>query len=146
MSLRILSPLHKATRQIEVFLGVRMNRLGIRGGDGHLLSYLYRYGPCRVGELKRVFGYRPSTLTSILDRLTGKGLLRRRLDPEDRRSFLVELTAHGRRVAEQVNRKVRALEGSVLKDISPDQMRGFKAVMQAVGRVTDVQLKPEERP
>ena len=65
MSLRVLSPLHKATRQIEVFLGARMGRLGIRGGGGHLLSYLHGYGPCRVGELQRVFGYRPSTLTSI---------------------------------------------------------------------------------
>jgi DNA-binding MarR family transcriptional regulator len=98
-----------------------------------------------VGELQRVFGYRPSTLTSMLDRLTGKGWLRRRLDSEDRRSFLVELTARGRRVAEQVNREVRSLEESVLKEVTPKQMRGFEAVVQALGRVTDVRLKPEDR-
>ena len=66
--LKVVSPLHKAMRQMSVHLGEAVRDQGIEGADGHLLAYVAAYGPCRIAELRRVFGHKPSTLTSLLDR------------------------------------------------------------------------------
>lgn len=146
MALLFLSPLHKAIRQIGVHLSERMTPLGVKGSEGHLLSYLAGYGPCRVGELLRVFGLKPSTLTGVLDRLAARGLVRRTSDPDDRRSFRVALTAKGRRLAERVNAEVAALETALRNEIDDGDLQGFRAVMEAISRCTGVELRSEERP
>jgi DNA-binding transcriptional ArsR family regulator len=87
MPLEFLSPLHKASRQITVYLEAHTRELGVSPGEGHFLSYLRSYSPAPVGELVRVFGIKQSTFTSLLDRLEKAGLIRREMNPGDRRSF-----------------------------------------------------------
>lgn len=146
MPLQILSPLHKASRQIEVYLSGRIGPLGLSGGEAHLLSYLAAYGPCPVGELSRVFGHRPSTLTSILDRLESGGFARRVLDPEDRRSFQVSVTSEGRKAGREVTRIVEQFETEVLRRVSKAELAGFQALMQSVEDVTQVTLRKRRIP
>ena len=140
MALRILSPLHKASREIDLYLSPRMAAFHLSGG-AHLLSYLAAYGPAPVGELTRVFGYRPSTLTSILDRLEAAGLAERSLDDNDRRSFRVAVTPAGRRTARSVTRIVQEFETSVLDRVTEAELAGFRAVLAAVHDVTQVTLR-----
>ena len=85
---QLLSPIHKASRQVGVFLETRLAALPLSSPHGHLLTYLASYGPCAVGELHRVFGFKRSTLTSMLDRMEESGLLERVVDESDRRSIV----------------------------------------------------------
>src|SRR5678816_4921931 len=110
MALRYLSPIHKAARQIGLFLEPRCAELGVSTAEGHLLSYLRSYAPCPIAEIVRVFGIRPSTMTSVLERLDERGLLTREPDPEDRRSVRINLTSEGKVVADRINRAVHDLE------------------------------------
>lgn len=138
--LRLLSPLHRATRQIGLWLEPRLE--GRTGVEGHLLSYLRRYAPCPVGELNRVFGIKGATLTGVLDRLEAQGLLERRLAPEDRRSFLIHLSEDGRRAADRVNRTTRRFERAVLERVSERDLAGFAAVLAAIEAETGVVVRP----
>ena len=95
MALQFLSPLHKASRQLSVYLETHTRELGVSPSEGHVVTYLRSYAPAPVGELVRVFGMKRSTLTSMLDRLERDGLLRREVNPGDRRSFLVHVTDAG---------------------------------------------------
>src|SRR5205823_1180480 len=52
-----------------------------------------------VGALATATATKPSTLTSLLDRLTRRGYLVRETGPADRRSFVVRLTPDGLAVA-----------------------------------------------
>ncbi|MDH3216083.1 MAG: MarR family transcriptional regulator [Candidatus Krumholzibacteria bacterium] len=72
-----------------------MTGFGIGPSEAHTLSYLESYGPCPIGELVRVFGYKKPTMTSMLDRLERRGLVTRELNASDRRSFLIEITPAG---------------------------------------------------
>jgi hypothetical protein len=56
MALQFLSPLHKASRQLSVYLEAHTRELGVSPSEGHLISYLRSYAPAPVGELVRVFG------------------------------------------------------------------------------------------
>src|SRR5215212_6058098 len=95
MALEFLSPLHKASRQISVYLETHTRELGVSPAEGHVITYLGSYGHVQVGELVRVFGMKQSTLTSMLDRLERAGLVHRDPHPDDRRSFLVNVHEDG---------------------------------------------------
>ncbi len=141
MALEFLSPLHKASRQISVYLEAHTRALGVSPAEGHVLTYLRGYAPAPVGELVRVFGLKQSTLTSMLDRLERSGLVRREVNPEDRRSFLVHLTGHGRRLTDRLNRVLADLEGAIREQVSAREVEGFHEVMAAIGKVTHVRLR-----
>lgn len=140
MALQFLSPIHKSTRQLELFLEGRMAKLGVSNPEGHLLSYLASYAPCPVGDLRRVFGYKGSTLTSMLDRLERRGLITRGVHPEDRRSFLVELSEKGLDTARAVTQVVVDLENDIHQHCQPSDLEGFRRVMDAIAAATRVTL------
>jgi DNA-binding MarR family transcriptional regulator len=146
MSLRFLSPLHKATRQIGLYLEPRCTILGITCGEGHLLSFLHHYAPQSVGQLQRVFDLKPSTLTSMLDRLEKRDLINRAVHPTDRRSWLITPTHEGKRIAADLRVVLDALEADVEQSIAPGDLAGFEAVMAAIALVTGVTVSAEEEP
>lgn len=144
MTREFLSPIHKASRRIGLHLQPRMADLGLSNAEAHLLSYLRGYGPAAVGDLQRVFGHRPSTLTGLLDRLEARKLVHRRLDPGDRRSFVVRLTARGERTAGRVDGELRTLETTIRRGVRAVDLQGFRNVLDAIGRATEARPAPEE--
>ena len=145
MTLRFISPMHKAFRQLGIHLEERMAGLGIQPGEGHLLAFLLTYEPSPISELIRVFGLKKSTLTGRLDRLVDKGLIRRDVNPEDRRSFLVGLTAKGRKLARRVNRITEALEAEIDTRIGRGDLKGFEQILRAIGEVTAVEVRSTKK-
>lgn len=143
MPLKILSPIHKATRQIGLHLADKTAELGVSAEEAHLLSYLESYSPAPIYELQRVFGHRPSTLTGLLDRLERRGLVRRERNPEDGRSFLITLTGSGRELAGRVSGLVSQFEAHVLTDVDERALAGFREVMDAIGGVAQVEIRSE---
>lgn len=144
MPLEFLSPIHKASRQMGIYLERATMRLGVGPGEGHLLSYLRTYAPCPVSELERVFGHKRSTLTSMLDRLSDRGLLTRQINAEDRRSFTIELTPGGRKLAGKLQKPLEAFEQRLKERINDKEMAGFRAVMEAIAEITDVKVRERE--
>ncbi|HEX7185030.1 MAG TPA: MarR family transcriptional regulator [Thermoanaerobaculia bacterium] len=141
MALDFLSPLHKASRQISVYLETHTRDLGVSPIEGHVLTYLRSYAPTPIGELVRVFGLKQSTFTSLLDRLEKAGLVRREINRDDRRSFLIDISDSGRELAERLNRLLEALEDEIRERVSARDMKGFQAVMSAVEEITRVRLR-----
>lgn len=144
MALEFLSPLHKASRQISVYLENDGRESGLSPTEGHLISYLRTYAPAPIGELVRVFGIKQSTFTSMLDRLEQAGLIRREMNPGDRRSFLIHITDEGRALAEESNRVLEKLEADIRSRVSPRDVEGFHAVMRAVDEITRVTLRERQ--
>lgn len=141
MPLLFLSPLHRATRQIGIHLAGSMASLGLQNPEGHLLSFLRSYAPVPISELARVFGFRKSTLTSLLDRLERRSLIAREPHPRDRRSTLIRLTDAGRRAAEEVQRPVDELERAIRAAVTDEELHGFRRVLDAIAEVTRVQVR-----
>jgi DNA-binding MarR family transcriptional regulator len=134
--LRILSPIHKATRRIADHLATRATSGDLSVTEAHLLSYLRSYGPCPLGRVIAVFGLKKSTLTGVVDRLVGRGLATRDLNPDDRRSFLVGLTAAGRSRADGVRAALDQFEREVTARLTDGDLRGFANVLDAITQVT----------
>ena len=88
-----------------------------------------------------MFGIKQSTFTSMLDRLEQAGLIRREMNPGDRRSFLIHITDEGRERAAQSTRVLEDLENDIRSRVSPRDVQGFHAVMRAVEEITQVRLR-----
>ena len=141
MALEFLSPLHKASRQITMYLEDQTRELGVSPLEGHVLTYLRKYAPAPVGELVRVFGVKQSTFTSLLDRLERDGLVRREPNPADRRSFLIHITERGGELTARLNRLLERLEADIRTRLRQTEAKGFHAVMAAVEDVTRVKVR-----
>lgn len=88
-----------------------------------------------VSELSRAAGVRPTTLTSVLDRLARRGHITRGSRPTDRRVVLVELTPSGRHAAASISRAVASLEERALDGQSPAALAGLRAGLTALAEV-----------
>ena len=145
MALKFLSPIHKSSRQVGLYLEGRMGKLGLTNTEGHVMSYMRAYAPRSIGELHQVFGYKRSTLTSLFGRLDGRGFVTREIDPGDRRSIIVRLTRKGSAVADRINGEVEKLEGAIRRRVSGTDMAGFRAVMEAIEGATAITIRGGQR-
>jgi DNA-binding MarR family transcriptional regulator len=87
-----------------------------------------------VSQLAAATGSRPSTLTSVLDRLERRGHITRGARAGDRRSVLVELTGSGRTAAAVITAALADLEDRALRDLPAEAIAGFRAVLDALTR------------
>jgi DNA-binding MarR family transcriptional regulator len=62
------------------------------------MSVIDRHGECRVYEIASELGITTGGASKLIDRIEADGLCRRRPNPEDRRSSLLELTPAGRKL------------------------------------------------
>jgi DNA-binding MarR family transcriptional regulator len=142
-----ISAIHRANRQALIFIEDLIREYDTPAAEGHLLSFVNLYGPNSVGELVRVFGYRKPTMSSMINKLERKGLLRRILSTDDRRSLIVELTPEGRKLAEACTAKVQGLDAAIMEQVSQADLVGFQNVLRAIAQITgvEVQKRPPRR-
>jgi DNA-binding MarR family transcriptional regulator len=133
MPLRLIPEIHRATHRIRIFL----DGLGITQGEGHILSHLAASGDATIAELHRALAHRRSTLTSILDRLVGRGWITRETDPNDRRSFIIRLSKNGKQAAERIYSELARIEGQALRQVSRQDLRSFVGILQLLENAAD---------
>ncbi|MCB1184336.1 winged helix-turn-helix transcriptional regulator [bacterium] len=142
--LRYLSPWHRVSRQLADHLRARSEAVGAPPTESHLVSYLGSYAPVTIGRLVAVFGHNKSTLTGMLDRLEQAGLAARTPNPDDRRSFLVDLTDAGRAVAARIRGQLEEVEAALDTALGPDDRAAFARIMAAIARVAGAPAGPTD--
>jgi DNA-binding MarR family transcriptional regulator len=105
-------------------LGRAMIGLKVQPNDFAVLSAIRAFQPITPSRLAALLGMPPTTLSSYLRRLQTRRLVRRKSNPEDGRSSLLELTKTGDRYAVSA---FPALQGSVARvherlDYSPREL------------------------
>ena len=124
--------LHRATHATLHKLTTRLADLDLPAADINVLANLADGEGRTVGALATATASRPSTLTSLLDRLTRRGYIVRETDPGDRRSFVVVLTPDGLAAAKRAAEAIADLERQALAAMTPAQRAGFHAVIDAL--------------
>jgi len=79
-------------------LGRAMKGLKVQPNDFAVLSAIRAFQPITPSRLAALLGMPPTTLSSYLRRLEARRLVRRRPNPDDGRSSLLELTRNGERL------------------------------------------------
>jgi DNA-binding MarR family transcriptional regulator len=132
----VILALHRATHATLHALTTRLADLDLPAADINVLANLADGAGRTVGALAAATATRPSTLTSLLDRLTGRGYVIREADPADRRSLVVLLTPAGRGVAGRAAAAIADLERQALATVTPAQRAAFHVLIDALTEVS----------
>ena len=97
-----------------------------------VLWVLWQQDGLKVGDLGRLAGLEPSTMTGLLDRMERDGITLRKPDPNDRRAQLIFLTPEGRKMKEPVIKTVNQVIEKVFGDIPEEELDATKGLLQQV--------------
>jgi DNA-binding MarR family transcriptional regulator len=106
--------------------------LGINGREATVLRAIADSYPVSQGEIARAMNVDRTTMVALIDDLQGKGLVRRRQDPEDRRKNAVELTDAGRDTVGRAAGAVERAERDFLGPLSAAERAQFKKMLRAL--------------
>jgi MarR family transcriptional regulator, organic hydroperoxide resistance regulator len=130
----VLRGAERLSQRLPRHLNAQFERLHLTDLEAHVLLHLLKEER-PVAELQKGLGVAPSTLTGVIDRLEERGLVRRVVNPADRRSFLVAAREAGLKVAARVSAFADDFETRVRARARPDDLRAFLRVVQAIDEV-----------
>jgi len=96
-----VAALHRAVHALGLYLDAALKG-EVSQAEAIVLLHLSTAGNSTINEVHKAFLHKRSTLTSVIDRLEAKGLVRRRIGQADRRNFQLELSERGRTSARRV--------------------------------------------
>ena len=102
---------------------------GLHVGQEMVLMELWQEDGLRGGKLASRLGIEPPTVTKMLRRLEACGLVERRTDPTDARSFRIYLTREGRRLEEPVLGCWELSEETVLAGLDERERQTFRSLL-----------------
>jgi MarR family 2-MHQ and catechol resistance regulon transcriptional repressor len=109
-----------------------------------VMEALYHLGPLRPKTLAEKLLKSGANITTVLDNLVKKGLLRREASAEDRRSLMVHLTAKGRRRIAELFPRHAATISRLLSHLSPAEQAELSKLTKKLGlAVTAAQTTKE---
>ncbi|HVU91226.1 MAG TPA: MarR family transcriptional regulator [Jatrophihabitans sp.] len=129
----IVRELQRATHVVLEALEGELAGLKLRASEINVLANLADGEPRPVSRLAAEVGSRPTTMTTVLDRLAARALIRRTANPDDRRSLLIELTPAGRRTARRVRSAVDRVEEQAVAGLSPHAVAALRRGLAALG-------------
>lgn len=133
--------LAKVCRAHRANVGELLAELGLHVGQEMVLLELWEKDGLRGGELAERLGVEPPTVTKMLRRLEGCGLVERRRNPSDARSFRVYLTGKGRALEGPVARCWGAVEERTLAGMSPGERKTFYRLLTKVRANADPEFR-----
>lgn len=115
---------------------------GIRYRHRALFMHLDSHGASRSVDLAEAAGIRPQSMMKIVHELEGLGLICRRADPADSRAKLIEFTAQGQRLIEQLTtstERVWAQYAGLVGENELGRLMGSLHTLLALGKTGDTQ-------
>lgn len=99
--------------------------------------YLYRNGPAKVGDIASWLGVSPPTVSEQVDHLVKEGWVERRVNPEDRREVLVELTPKAVELVSYIHELQRAQVRAMLEAFPPEERPTALRALEVFGQVME---------
>lgn len=126
-ALKLFVVLNRAATAVMGAVQADIARHGLSRGEFAALEALYHKGPLLVGELQRAVLKSSGGMTYVVDRLTEKGLVRRRACESDRRALYAELTEEGTALMDRIfPEHAAAIERAMAGLAAADQDRAIE--------------------
>ena len=124
--------------------------LGLKSSEMYVLYALRRRGKpycMRPTDIFKLLNVTSGTITYRIDRLEKEGMVQRLLDPEDRRSVVIQLTPKGKRAVD----KSVDLTAKFFPKLDPimryrAKLANFVEVLRELGSIYDQEVSDEENP
>ena len=131
--LRVESTIMATARAIRQAYDHRFEDLGLNLSEASLLAYVEELGPLTQTRLADRLGLGRAATGSVIDSLEQRRYVARQPDPDDRREWLVTVTASGKELVEQVNDRDKILRRELRAGISREERQQLADVLVRLG-------------
>jgi MarR family transcriptional regulator, organic hydroperoxide resistance regulator len=133
----VIDALRRLFRAIQEYSKAVQSRSGLSSPQLWALQIVGAHPGVSIGELsERMFAH-PSTVSGVVDRLEGRGALRRETDERDRRGVRLTLTARGRGALRRSPQPVQSGLARALEQMPRAQLALFRRTLDEVVRQTE---------
>lgn len=126
--------LMKAYRALAEIAQGSIANTGMCFSDFAILEALLHKGSLPVNALAPLVNLTSGSMTTAIDRLQDRGLVRRASDPADRRARIVHLTADGRRLIERVFARHSADMEAITAVLTPAERETLLRLLRKLGK------------
>lgn len=131
---RVITAVYGVTRKLDQWYVRQFADLDLTQGEWSVLAALATAGnnaltPSQLAELSNVA---PSSMTHRLDKMAGRGLLRRKPDRTNRTRTLVSLTRDGWKLFSAAIRESNVVESDILRDLSEGERKELSRLLEIV--------------
>ena len=139
-ALAFLQTLWRVNHVLES-LSSRMDRdIGVTAQQRLIVRCLGKFPDLPAGQLAVMLHVDPSTVSVAIRRLTDKGVVERRLDPEDKRFSRLRLTPKGRALDKPTRGTVEGAVDRLLAAESPRALAATVHVLEALSALVEEEL------
>jgi DNA-binding MarR family transcriptional regulator len=126
--------LDRTARRVKQYAQQKFNELNfnITIDQWLVLKQVYENDKIKQNELADLLFKDNPTLTRIIDLLSDKGLILRKMHPDDRRSFNVELTKEGKKKVEQMMPRIKEIRLQAWKGLTEKDFNHFKKTLNTI--------------
>jgi DNA-binding MarR family transcriptional regulator len=125
-SVQLADLLHRLTKRLRWAQAERLAPLGLTPAQERALRVIARgEEPPRMTEIADRLGIVPRSLTTVVDALEEAGLVRREVDPRNRRAILLHLTDRGVAVRDDLREARRRATEELFAPLSADQRKNL---------------------
>ena len=129
--------LGRVMRRVYDHYEKRLSAFGLTPPQYFVFNALWMGDGISFGEIGQRVYLDTSTLTGIVDRMERSGYVERQLNPDDRRSVLVFLTAKAREVGPHILEFADELDGTLRQAFSRQEMDTFERVLRSLAETPD---------
>ena len=87
----------------QSFLRERLSTCQLKPVDSVVLTALDRHGQCNQDTLCSIVNIDKGRMARVMERLEGRSLIRRLINPDNKREKLIEMTEQGKQMLEIIN-------------------------------------------
>lgn len=100
-------------------------------GENFVLSYISKHeGNVIPSDISNAMGATSARIAAVLNSLEKKGLISRRIDAEDRRRILIDLTDAGREHVHEQNQMMISFVTNMLQYLGEDDAKEYIRIMK----------------
>jgi MarR family 2-MHQ and catechol resistance regulon transcriptional repressor len=136
-SANLFLALRRASRTVEEYARKHIEGLGLGSSDYGILAALSDAGPLAVTALGKHVLLTSGSMTTAIDRLEGKGLVRRKESEADRRAKTVHLTPQGRALIRKAETEHERAVGELLSSLSSTEQREALRLLTKLGEAAE---------
>ena len=135
--LPVLRNLVSAYQAFERYSAPDLRSMGLTMTQFDVIATLGNQPPMTCKELGEKTLVTKGTLTGVLERLESKGILERKLNPEDARSQMIGLTIEGQQLFEKVFPAHLQHLGKAFNQLSPKELAELSKALQTLTTIFD---------
>lgn len=142
-ALRLWVVLSRAHSAVQALTDADIARHGFTTAEFGILEALYHKGPLLLGDLQRRVLVSSGGITYLVDKLTERGLIKRRPSPDDRRARYAELTRKGHALVRSIFPAHAAAVAQAFEALSPAEQDEAHTLLRALGLAVAARQVPK---